>query len=160
MSAERRCPPRQGPYRHMAPVAQAELLEQRLDPGTRDPGRQVPQSCRELQVLEDAEIAIERGLLEHETDATAHLESRPHDVVAAHPCAAPGGREQRGEEVDRRRLPRPVGTQQTEKLALVDLEIECVYGAHRAEILAETARLDGERTGHPPERTRDAGAAR
>ena len=64
------------------------------------------------------------------------------DVVAGDAGGAAVGREQRGEDADRRRLPGAVRAEQREHLAALDLQVEPVEHAGVAERLREALRLD------------------
>src|SRR5262249_55862648 len=138
----------------------AELLEQRLAARLGDTSREIPEPRGEAQVLGDREIAVECRLLKHDADAATHGAAVVHDVVSQNPGAAASGTQQGRKEMDCRGLARTVGTEQREEFTGMNLEIERVERAQGPEVFPETAGLDRRRAGHPPAKTREAGAAR
>ena len=151
---------RQRAHRIVAALAEPELADQRVDARHGESRGQVPQAGGEAEVLLHGEVAVERGVLEHEADGAPHGEVVLGHVVPHDPRRPPGRREQRGEQMDRGGLAGAVRPEQAEELAGSHVEIELLERADRAEILAEPACLD-RGGGHPfVASARDAGAAR
>ena len=100
-----------------------------------------------VQLGEVAEV-VERGqplveatvTAEGVADATAHLPRLAGDVVTEHPRRARGRKQQRDQHLDRRRFARPVGPEQSEQLALSDLERHPAHRLHLERAPTENAR--------------------
>ena len=95
----------------------------------------------ELQVARDAEVEVERLLLEHHPDAgesvprvAAHREPGDLDIAGV-------GREEAGQHLEQRRLARAVGPEQHDEAAARHDEAQRVEGDARAIALGEPAQL-------------------
>ena len=80
----------------------------------------------EPHVLGAGEEGVERRLLEGGADRGAHRGALAHYVMPAHPRRARGGRQQRGEHVDRRGLARAVGSEEAVDLAGLHPQVDPV----------------------------------
>ena len=113
----------------------------------------------EQQVLRRRQIVVQRGVLEHQTDAPTHLGPSLDDVETGHHGAAARRPGEGAEHRDRRGLSRPVGPEEAERLALCHLEAHPVHGPDLAVALLEILDLDGERAvavaGHRARRRRE-----
>ena len=69
------------------------------------------------QVLVDAELKIERGRLEHDADLPAHLLRRRDNIASEYPDRAVYWRDQRGDDLEQRRLTTAIRAEQPEELA-------------------------------------------
>src|SRR5580704_1231576 len=88
----------------------------------------------EFEQRVDAEVGIQDHIFRQVADAPARLERMLGDVEPADHGATRGGREKSREDSHDRRLARAVGAQQSDDLALFDLERNVVYGKRGAEI--------------------------
>ena len=77
-----------------------------------------------------------------EPEPRALPRAKAGDVLIGKPYRAAGGRDLSGEDVDERRLPRPVRSDHRAALALGDLERHAVERDDAAERAAELADLD------------------
>src|SRR6185436_1899238 len=110
----------------------------------------------QAQVVPRSEERVQRRLLQRDTDEPADLRAVLHDVVAGHERGACSWRQQRRQDVDGRRLPRAVRTEEAVDLARLDREVDSVDRAGPFLVLAdEPANLDpvpGLHPGHPTHR--------
>ena len=97
----------------------------------------------EAEVLLGGEVAVERRVLEHESDVPADVVAFAGDVEAAHAGGAGGGPRKRAEHVDRRALAGAVGAEEAEDLAGSDGERDAADGLDLAVGLGEVFDLDG-----------------
>ena len=102
-----------------------------------------------VDVLAPAQVLVDRGVLAGQPDDAAHHVGLLGHVVAQDGGDALVGLEDGGEDAHRRGLAGPVGAEQPEHGARLDLEGDAVEGAHVAagEDLDEVVRLDGDRSG-------------
>ena len=113
------------------------------------PGHPV-QGGLKLHVLAAGEERIESCLLKRRPDRGAHLAALLDHVVPGHPCAARGGRQQRGEHVDRGGFAGAVRTQEAVDLAGLHAQVDPVDGARPLlEFANELLSFDGG-LGHTP----------
>jgi hypothetical protein len=106
----------------------------------------------EPQVFASGQKRIERGLLQRGTDRFSHLRPLLDDVEAGNARCSGSGRQQRGQHVHGRRLPRTVRTEEAVDLAGLDAQVDAVDGARSLlELADEAVRLDAvvERRTHP-----------
>ena len=96
----------------------------------------------ELQVLGHRQLPVERKLLGHVPDALPGRGPGAAQVHAGHAQRAACGREQPAEHAKRRGLARPVGPEQAEDLAPVDVEADVVDGGEAAKLPDQVADLD------------------
>ncbi len=151
---------RESAHRVIASLEQLELAQQCVDPRPGDAAGEAPQARGEAQIFRDRQVAIERGVLEHEPDAAPHGEALVRDVVSRDARRTTRRREQRRQQMNGGGLPGAVRSQQAEELSVADLEVELVERAERAEVLPEAAGED-RGGGHPfAASAREAGAAR
>jgi hypothetical protein len=75
---------------------------------------------------------IQAGLLKGDPDPLARAVGVAGHVDPRHLGLTGGDREQRREHAHGRRLAGPVGTQEAEDLAGVDLQVHAAHGLHRA----------------------------
>jgi hypothetical protein len=74
------------------------------------------------QVVDAAELVVEHAVLEHDTDALPHPERIGGDAAPGDERVAGGRADERRQDADGRRLPRAVGAEEPEDLALVGSE--------------------------------------
>src|ERR1035438_1268868 len=79
--------------------------------------RQVVEFGEDEQILVTGERTVHGDRLRHITDGAANGDRLRGDGETGHPRLARGGRQQRGEHLDRGGLARPVGAEQAEDLA-------------------------------------------
>ncbi len=111
--------------------------------------RQPLHRALEAHVLPRVEQRVERGLLQRD-DPRPHLGRLSRDVVTGHRCDPAGGRQQRREHVNRRRLAGNIRAQEAVDLAGVDDEVDPVDGTEAAGELADEALDDDAVVGRPP----------
>jgi len=151
---------RERAHRVVASLEQLELAQQCVDTRPGDAVGEAPQARGEAQIFRHGQVAIERGVLEHEPDAAPHGEAFLRDVVPRDTRTTARRREQRRQQMNGGGLPGAVRPEQAEELSVVDFEVEPVERAERAEVLAEAAGED-RGGGHPfAASRREAGAAR
>ena len=124
---------------------EVEPLEQLRDSTLARLAPEVEEIRHQPQVLLAGELAVDRGDLARQGDRVPHLVALASDVETGHPRLACVGRDQRGEDVDRRRLAGTVGPEQGEHRSGGDVEVDPVEGDLLAVGLLEAAGLDGER---------------
>ncbi|BDZ59185.1 hypothetical protein GCM10025872_28420 [Barrientosiimonas endolithica] len=95
-------------------VLEAELREQLAGACLRGRPRQVIEPRDHLEVLEAAEVLVDRGVLPADADAPAHLAGLAHDVGPGHGRVARVGLDQGGEHAHRRGLAGPVRAQHSQ----------------------------------------------
>jgi hypothetical protein len=100
-----------------------------------------PHPQAEGHVLEDAHVAEQRVMLEHEADlALAHVDMGRVLAVEQHGAAV--GHLEPGDDAQQRRLARPRRSEQRDQLAGADVEVEVVADDRLAEALVQVAHLD------------------
>jgi hypothetical protein len=82
--------------------------------------------------------------LSRHRDRGAHALRRRREIVTHHARGAAIGTRQRREHAHERRLPRAVRPEDRENHAAWHVEIDAIHGAQVAEVLGETARMDGQ----------------
>jgi hypothetical protein len=118
---------------------QADALEQSVAARAALGLRDALERGLEAHVLAPGEQAVEGCFLERGADRHPHLGALSHDVVTRHARRARGGRQQRGEHEDGRRLARAVGPEEAVDLARLDGQVDPVDGPHPAFELAHEA---------------------
>ena len=113
-------------------------MEQPLQPGGTISLRDAIQVGVEVEVLDDREIGVEPESLRHVRDPVLHPFGIPRDAQAVEEGIPLRRSHDAGQHSKRRRLPRPVGTDQPEQLAPPHLEGEVVDGCQIAEAPGET----------------------
>src|SRR5579872_5234219 len=96
----------------------------------------------ELQVLEDAEIAVQRERLRHVADRAPHVAGLRLDVEARDGSGARRGGDQAAQHLDRGRFAAAVGTQETENRTGLDGKRDIMYDVAIAVPFREVLRLD------------------
>lgn len=91
----------------------------------------------EAEVLRSRQVGVERHVLEDQADLAPDLVALGRHVPAGHLGPATGGQLKGAEHVDGGRLARPVGTQEPERLAGLDLEVHTSHGLDLTEALLE-----------------------
>jgi hypothetical protein len=132
---------REAPHEVARAVAHADALQHFGDARARQGARQAVQAGVEAEHLFDAQLAVERHALGQVADAAAHLQRAVHHVVARDGNGAAGGGQVARQDAHGGGLPRSVGPEQADHLALRDLEGDVVEGDDGA----ETAREMGDR---------------
>ena len=122
--------------------AEAEPIDEFVDPGAGTVAGKVEDTGVELEVLTDRELAVEGEGLRHVADALARGQ-----VVGVHGITeelglALGGGEEPGQHLHRGRLSAAVGAEETEDLAAADGEVDAVHGGEGAKPLGEVGGLD------------------
>jgi hypothetical protein len=86
----------------------------------------------EVERLAHREDAVARGVAARDhVDPAADLEGLRGDVESRDACRSGGREEERGEDLDEGRLPRPVRTEEAEALAALHAEVDAVEGGGR-----------------------------
>ena len=113
-----------GAHQAIAGLVEVEAVEQLACPLLSGIAAQVVEPADHLEVLEPGQPLVDRRVLAGEADLRAQL-GRVLDHVEAGDARAPrAGREQRGQDPDRGRLPGAVGAEQPEHGPLLDLEVD------------------------------------
>jgi hypothetical protein len=94
----------------------------------------------------EGEVAVERRILEHQSDVASHVVALGDHVVAGDPRLAARRLGQRAQHVDRGRLAGAVGAQEAEHLTRRHLEVHPAHRPDLAKRLDEVA--DGDRGWH------------
>ena len=123
-------------------AAELELLQRPGDAFALAAAAQPIGAGEEVQVLDHGELAIERELLRHVADALPGRGAGVAQIDAGDAQRAAAGRQQTAEHAERGRLAGPVGPEQAEDLAAVDLEADMIDGGERAELPDEIVDLD------------------
>src|SRR5699024_7803161 len=97
------------------------------------------QTGDEPEVLAAGELLIDRGVLTGDSDELAYPMRVAGDVDAEDLRRSPADRQQGREHIDRRRLPRTVGAEESEDLPGADVEVDAVNGGEVAEGLAKSS---------------------
>src|SRR5690606_6044345 len=87
-------------------------------------GRLAEQAATEAHGVPDRFESVGGELLRHQPDAGAGLAVLGDDVVTGRRDTAAGGHDEPTDGAAERRLARPVGAQQSEYLALVDVQVD------------------------------------
>ena len=123
-------------------LVQVELAERPFDAFALAAAAKPVGAGEEIQILDDGELAIERELLRDVADLLPGRGAGVVQVDAGDAQRAAACRQQTAEHAERRRLAGPVGPEQTEDLAAVDLEVDMIDGDERAEFSDEVADFD------------------
>jgi hypothetical protein len=115
-------------------LAQAEALEQCVDPLLQRAAAQAIDLALQAQVLAPGGLTVYPGLLRDHADQAAHGVGVAHHVVAGDRGRARVGQRKGGEDLHRRRLAGPVGPEQAEHRAGLDGKVQSVEGPHVAGI--------------------------
>jgi hypothetical protein len=126
----------------VAPLAQADLREQGLDPLRALLGRQVVDPAVKLQVLLDRQVLVQAEALRHVTDALFDLLGLLGDVEADHAPPAARWIEDPAQHADRGGLARAVRSEHTEDLAAIDRQRHVAHRDQVAEAPGQLVRLD------------------
>ena len=133
--------PRQRPDHGVAPLVELEQPQQFF----RAPGgqgrRQSVQGAREHEVLPATEVAVQGGLLEYQADLRADPHRVAAHVAAGHPGLAGAGTRQGAQHVDGGRFAGTIRPQQSEELALGDIQVQRI---HREEVAVALAQSPGK----------------
>ena len=101
----------------------------------------------EAQVLLPGQVAVQRGVLEHQADVAAHGVPLPHHVVPGNPGGPRGGVRQGAQDLDRGGLASAVRAKEAESLPRGHLEVDAAHGVDLAVLLDQLA--DRDRRSHP-----------
>ena len=108
--------------------ANAHALATGADALVRQPARQAVQVGLEQQVATDAEVEVERDLLEHDADMTQCSSGRAAQRMAGHLDLALVGGEQAGQHLEQRGLAGAVGAEQRNELAGAQVQRQRLKG--------------------------------
>ena len=126
------------------PVGQVDDRQNVVDAGRQLPAAQPVQPAKEDEVLARAEVRVDREILGHETDRCLRRGRLDVKRSALDDDRSPVAGEDPADHRDRRRLARPVRTEEAVRLAAGDLEADAVDGLAGPEPLAKIgARQDG-----------------
>jgi hypothetical protein len=141
MSSRRPHAARVGGQAPVGRLGESEAVQQvrRGLPGIGD----VAQLAHQHQVLPAGEDVVHRGELPGQADLLADLRRLRRHVEPGHAGRAAVGVDQRGQDVDRRRLAGAVGSQEGEHRAPFDAERHVVEHRHVLVALHEVPHLDG-----------------
>ena len=95
----------------------------------------------EVEVLQPGEVAVEGNVLGQEGDALLGFQRILHDVDAVDHRRPLRGIDEPQDQVDRRRLARPVGPEEGEQLPSAYGQVEVVEGQHP--VLVTLRQVDG-----------------
>jgi hypothetical protein len=98
-----------------------------------------------MQVLLHRQLAVERGMLEHDAEAAPYALGMPTRVLVEHPHAARLGCDERREHLEKCGLAAAVRSEHAENLAAPDLQIDAV----ERHALAIAMRKTGDADRHP-----------
>ena len=96
----------------------------------------------ELEILDHLHVVVDAEEIGHEADQPADFLRPGVDRVAADVGLAPGGIEQRGQDLHRGGLARPVRPDEAEHVPRLELDVERFDGEQLAVFLREVAGLD------------------
>ena len=146
-------PARPGPDDPIGGLGQAEPREQLVDAMSELGPAHPVEVALEEEVLAPGRVRIDGAVLADHPDEPAHAVRLAGHVDAQHVIAARVGARQGGQDLDRRRLPGPVGSEQAEDRPGLDRQADPVEGAHATRIrLDEIHGIDGRRTSGLQER--------
>ena len=144
----------------VALVAQPEISQDRVDAGAIQPYAEI--AGLEPERLFDGEEGIEVDLLRDQTDGAAGEAIVAHDVAAEHLHGAFAGERGSRHQADQGRLSGPIGAEQREDLAAVDVEVDVIESGEGAVALGRAAqahRFRHDQGRMPQRRFRCAAAA-
>jgi hypothetical protein len=127
----------------VAPVAQVDHLQHLGNALPDEVLLHAVQLGVQPEVLLGGQVAVERGVLEDETDVSAHIVAVGDDVEATDARGPGRGPGQGAEHVDRRALAGAVGAEEAEDLARRDRERHAAHGVDLAVGLGEVVDVDG-----------------
>ena len=90
------------------------------------------------------QVLEQRELLCHVTNLAPQCLGLTGDVVAENVDVAGGWSEQAAEHADGGRLAGAVGAEKSEDPGAGDIQVQTIYRAHGAEVLAQAVRGDGQ----------------
>src|ERR1700728_337974 len=138
-----------GEIQNVSHVLYLAAVAGRHQPVRRPPGVEPVEHGVQPDVLLGGQVEVERRLLEHHAEFPADLALLHGQVQAGDPDPARGRGQGRGEHRHRGRLPRAVGPEQAEQLALGHGEADPVDGVARGAPVALDQVIDRDR-GHLP----------
>ena len=124
-------------------LLEPELLEQAAARSREPRPSAALQASEQPQVLAGREVLVDRRVLAGDADQLADTMRLAGDVDAEDPRLARVDRQQRREHPQHRGLAGAVRSEDAEDLALAHLEVDAVDGAQVAELLHQSARVDG-----------------
>ena len=104
---------------------------------------------KEIEILDDRQIAIERKLLGDITEPLASRRTRGMEIDASHAQRAMGWREQAAEHAEGGRFACPVRPEQTEHLAAPNLETYMIHCGEGAKLPNQIIDLDDQPVSPP-----------
>jgi hypothetical protein len=117
---------------------ETEVVHQPIRPTSDSRAALAMEAGKRQQVVADGQQQLRGVLLDDDDDLPPHVSCLPDHVEAHHRRVARCRPDQRGQDAQRGRLARAVGTEQPEDRARFDAETEAVDGARpRAESTAE-----------------------
>lgn len=118
----------------MAPVFKVHQAQDFVNSGTTSRGIQTVKSPMKIQILFTSQFVVQTGILKDNADASPDSIFFLPDIVVANQCRAGCRRKHGGQYRDQSGLARAVGSQESEKLAPVDLEADVVESREVAEL--------------------------
>src|SRR5437773_1742798 len=109
-------------YGVRAPVPQLEHFEQDLGALAPNLARHVVQDAVNIHVFPRRELAVETGVLKHDTETAPHIRLMPRGIEPVELERSARGVEQGREHLDRGGLPGAIGTEKREDFAGSDVE--------------------------------------
>ena len=140
----------------VAPVGQLHEIEQLLGALLDERTRQVEVAAVDEQVVPDGELGVVVVLLRDHADAAADRRAGVLRVEAEHPELAGRDRRHASDHPHRRALARAVRTEEPERFARLDREVDAVDRDERSEFLGQRVRFDERPGGHDGRRYRFA----
>ncbi len=127
-------------------ILQVGHLEYPLAPTSITGSRNAVESTKELDVLGNCQICIERKELRHVPDVATDVVGASHDIKASHPCCTRRRTKETVQHLDCGGLSRPVWAEEPEDLTRSDVKAHAVY---RGEIAKRASEFpDRDRVNH------------
>ncbi len=141
-------PFRIGAYPLIRLFGQVDLLQKPVDPRPGEDIGDPVEAGNEAKVLPRIHVLVETDVLRQVTDDFLDLQRVARRIVPADPDRPRGRFGETQEHQHRRRLPGPVGPQETENLPFGDIEAQVVHGRLSAVALGQLFDLDDSLSFH------------
>ena len=134
---------RQAVDERLALAGQVEQIEHVADDLPPAVARNLVGHGEEVQELPDFHAVVDAEVVGHVADAAAHAQRILADAMPVDDPVAAGGLQQRGQKADRGALARPVGSDEAEHLARLDLQGQAI---DRQQIAVSLCEVDAVRS--------------
>ena len=135
-------PSRVSLHERLPSVPQPHLAEKVLDSWSALAQGHVEEARVNVEIFVAREVDVGGQSLRYDADCMPHTVGVAPHVDARDACLARRDRHDPGEHAHQRGLPRAVGSEQPEQLAVPDLEIDVVHGREVAKALYDLVNLD------------------